>query len=201
MAAPASLLPAVCTACTSNCGPCLTHCQARINQLDAGQVCAGNLCVSGLLQCLSASMQTLATSTLNVDLIQPLNPVPGNVRLPNVALGSQAYGPNPSAVLLNGQQLQPVVLTSPGLVSKLNANGSLIYILGGATYVLDSGAVPGTFFFFYNAGAVAAALSVSSFGGIQKGVAAPVATYALVAGAAGVVVNSGASIWVLMLSA
>jgi hypothetical protein len=200
MASP-PLFPVSCGACTTNYGGCFTQCQARINKLDAGDVCAGNVCVSGLLQSGVAHLQALAAQTVSVDVIQPLDPVPGVVQLPSVALGSLAFSANPLAALLNGQQLQPSVVTAPGLVPRTTACGSLIYMTGGQTFLLDSAANPGAFYFFYNAGAVAAALSCSQFGGIQKGAAAPVASYSVAPGGTGALMNAGASIWILLLGA
>lgn len=185
--------PVVCTACTQNYGPCLTQCQARINQIDACDVCTGSLCVSGTLTAASAQVQTLSTLNLAATTLV------GTPSIPCVALGTPAYSSTPEAAVLNGQQLQASIFSQGGAVPLTLANGSTL-LMGvlptSAVFVLDRRCNRGTFFFFFNSGATAAKIALSAPGTINSVSAGIASTYSVAANARGVIINVGPSQWI-----
>jgi len=188
-----STFPVVCTACTQNYGPCLTQCQARINQIDACDVCTGSLCVSGMLTAACANVQTLSTLNLNATTLT------GTPSIPCVALGTPAYSSTPEAAVLNGQQLQASVFSQGGAVPLTLANGSTL-LMGvlptSAVFVLDRRCNPGTFFFFFNSGSTASTIALSAPGTINSSSAGIASTFSVGANTFGVIVNVGPSQWV-----
>ena len=186
----------VCTACTQNYGPCLTHCQARINQIDASDICTGNLSASGVLKTPLALIQNLSVSNLTAAQII------GTPSIPSATLGTAAYSLTPDAVVLNGQEMQPMVFSQTGAVPLNLANGSTILmgVVVSSTFVLDWRCNPGTFYFFYNSGSSDSSLALSAPGTINSTTHGSAATYAVVANERGVIFNIGPSYWVILSS-
>jgi hypothetical protein len=191
--------PVVCTAATQNYGPCFTQTQARINCLDAAEISTGNLSVSGLLKTPSAQVQSLVVATVAAETLV------GTPSIPTATLGQSLYSLAPDAVTLNGQELQPTLLETPGAVPLNLANGSVI-LMGvpinsvlSVTFVLSRLCNPGTFYHFFNASAVNCTLALSDAGTIDSS-AGSASSYTVPPNQRGVIFKVGPSYWVVMAS-
>jgi len=192
--------PVVCTACTANYGPCLTQCQARINQIDACDICTGNLSVSGLLKTPSAQIENLAVSNLSAATLI------GTPSIPSASLGTSSYSFAPSTVTLNGQELQPTLTNTPGAVPLNLANGSTI-LMGlpasnvlSVTFVLSMQCNLGTYYFYFNASATTCTFALSDAGVINSATSGSAATYDVAPNERGVIFKVGTSYWVVFAS-
>ena len=188
--------PVVCTAATRSYGPCFVQSQARINCLDAAELSAGNLCVSGQLKTPCAQVQCLVAAEAAVETFA------GMPSIPKATLGTSAYSLAPDDVRLNGQDLQPTLLQSPGAVPLHLANGSVL-LMGvpvnnvlSVTFVLNRLCNPGTYYHFFNASAVNCTLALSDAGTINA-VGGSASTYTVTPNQRGMVFNVGPSYWVV----
>jgi len=194
------MFPVVCVACTANYGPCLTQCQARINQIDACDICTGNLSASGLLKTASAQIENLAVSNLSA---ATLTDTPS---IPSASLGTSSYSFSPSSVTLNGQEIQPTLTSTPGAVPLNLANGSTI-LMGvpvnnvlSVTFVLSSRCNLGTYYFYFNASATSCTFALSDTGTINSATSGLAATYSVAPNERGVIFKTGTSYWVVFAS-
>lgn len=190
------VFPVVCTATTQNYGPCFTQTQARINCLDAAEISTGNLCVSGLVKAPCAQVQSVVAATVAAEVLL------GTPSIPSAVLGTAAYSATPDAVTLNGQDLQPTLLQTPGAVPLNLANGSVI-LMGvpinnvlSVTFVLNRLCNPGTFYHFFNSSATNCILALSDAGVINS-VTGTAPTYTVQPNERGMVFKVGPSYWVV----
>lgn len=153
--------------CTESVGRCLTEAQARIASLDARCLCTGSLSVSGCA--------TLACSITDVATVTSLtaSSILGGPSIPSAALGTPSYSSDAPAVLLNGQQLQATVFSTPGTVPLTLANGSTLLMglpvgSGTLSYILQWNCNLGTFFHFINTGSNPCVLGISASGTINS---------------------------------
>ena len=181
--------------CTQTVGRCLSEEQARIAKLDSQCICTGALTVSGCASLVCATATQVSVGGLTAESIL------GTPSIPSALLGTSTYSSSPGAVLLNGQQLQASVYSTPGAVPLDLASGSVILMglpLGAPSYVLDWQCNMGTSYYFINVGAAPATLGLSATGTINASTGTA-ATYTVPANQRGVVFKYGPTQWAVIV--